>query len=162
MSGATAQGDHYAAFRRLLLFFFELDSLGFGGAIATFGYLRRELVERPLWLPTQGMLDGIALGGPCAVLSSRQVAMWSATHGPISIEPPAVRARARHPRPLAATLNAISHSRLNSMTQFRRRLENGGDGVVVGVRLHHTPWQLPTSGKAANEPVAEGGPEVEQ
>ena len=55
---------------RFLLYFLGLGALGFGGPIATVGYMQRDLVEDRGWLERQDLLDGIALGqtmpGPLA------------------------------------------------------------------------------------------------
>src|SRR5215469_7345876 len=64
------------AFSRLLLYFLELGSLGFGGPIATVGYMQRDLVEERGWLERQDLLDGIALGQTMPGPLAAQVAMW--------------------------------------------------------------------------------------
>jgi chromate transporter len=61
---------------RYLLYFLELGSLGFGGPIATVGYMQRDLVERRRWLERQDLLDGIALGQSMPGPLAAQVAMW--------------------------------------------------------------------------------------
>jgi chromate transporter len=60
--------------RGVLGYFLGLGTWGFGGPIATVGYMQRDLVERRGWLDRQDFLDGVALGqtGPLAA----QVAMW--------------------------------------------------------------------------------------
>src|SRR5579859_7308324 len=63
-------------FRGFLLYFLELGSLGFGGPIATVGYMQRDLVEERGWLPRQDLLDGIALGQTMPGPLAAQVAMW--------------------------------------------------------------------------------------
>lgn len=63
-------------FGRLLLYFLELGSLGFGGPIATVGYMQRDLVEQRRWMPKQDLLDGIALGQTMPGPLAAQVAMW--------------------------------------------------------------------------------------
>src|SRR5215469_16105867 len=64
------------AFSRLLLYFLELGALGFGGPIATVGYMQRDLVEERAWLERQDLLDGIALGQTMPGPLAAQVAMW--------------------------------------------------------------------------------------
>jgi chromate transporter len=60
----------------LLRYFLGLGTWGFGGPIATVGYMQRDLVERREWVDRDSFLDGVALGqmmpGPLAA----QVAMW--------------------------------------------------------------------------------------
>ena len=63
-------------FRRFLLYFLELGSLGFGGPIATVGYMQRDLVEQRRWMSRQDLLDGIALGQTMPGPLAAQVAMW--------------------------------------------------------------------------------------
>src|SRR2546430_1510614 len=73
-SEAVASGP--GTFPRLLRYFLYLGTFGFGGPIATVGYMQRDLVERRHWLDRQEFLNGVALGqmmpGPLAA----QVAMW--------------------------------------------------------------------------------------
>src|SRR5579859_5688671 len=61
---------------RLLVYFLELGSLGFGGPIATVGYMQRDLVEQRGWMRKQDLLDGIALGQTMPGPLAAQVAMW--------------------------------------------------------------------------------------
>ena len=63
-------------FRRLIAYFLELGSLGFGGPIATVGYMQRDLVEQRKWMSRQDLLDGIALGQTMPGPLAAQVAMW--------------------------------------------------------------------------------------
>src|SRR5712675_1131315 len=62
--------------REFLRYFLGLGTWGFGGPIATVGYMQRDLVERRGWVDRESFLDGVALGqmmpGPLAA----QVAMW--------------------------------------------------------------------------------------
>src|SRR3989475_12333650 len=53
-----------------------LGTLGFGGPIATVGYMQRDLVERRGWLDRQEFLDGVALGQTMPGPLAAQVAMW--------------------------------------------------------------------------------------
>lgn len=61
---------------RLLAYFLELGTLGFGGPIATVGYMQRDLVEQRRWMARQDLLDGIALGQTMPGPLAAQVAMW--------------------------------------------------------------------------------------
>jgi len=63
-------------FKRFLLYFLELGSVGFGGPIATVGYMQRDLVEQRRWMSRQDLLDGIALGQTMPGPLAAQVAMW--------------------------------------------------------------------------------------
>jgi len=64
------------SFDRFLGYFLWLGVFGFGGPIATVGYMQRDLVEKRSWLKREDFLNGVALGqvmpGPLAA----QVAMW--------------------------------------------------------------------------------------
>src|SRR4051812_10560666 len=62
--------------RQLLRYFLGLGSWGFGGPIATVGYMQRDLVERRDWLDRQDFLDGVALGQTMPGPLAAQVAMW--------------------------------------------------------------------------------------
>jgi chromate transporter len=63
-------------FGRLLKYFLLLGSTGFGGPIATVGYMQRDLVDDRGWLSKQDLLDGIALGQSMPGPLAAQVAMW--------------------------------------------------------------------------------------
>src|SRR5437763_4785049 len=73
---APAAGQAHVGFGRLLLYFLGLGSLGFGGPIATVGYMQRDLVEQRGWLEKQDFLNGIALGQTMPGPLAAQVAMW--------------------------------------------------------------------------------------
>lgn len=60
----------------MLGYFLGLGTLGFGGPIATVGYMQRDLVERRGWLDRQDFLDGVALGQTMPGPLAAQVAMW--------------------------------------------------------------------------------------
>jgi chromate transporter len=62
-----------AAFLRYLL---GLGTWGFGGPIATVGYMQRDLVERREWLSRQDFLDGVALGQTMPGPLAAQVVIW--------------------------------------------------------------------------------------
>ncbi len=63
-------------FGRFLRYFLWLGVFGFGGPIATVGYMQRDLVEQRGWLAKQDMLDGIALGQTMPGPLAAQVSMW--------------------------------------------------------------------------------------
>ncbi|MFN2488716.1 MAG: chromate efflux transporter [Actinomycetota bacterium] len=62
--------------RRFLRYFLWLGTLGFGGPIATVGYMQRDLVEKHRWLDKQDFLNGVALGQTMPGPLAAQVAMW--------------------------------------------------------------------------------------
>ena len=51
-------------FGRFLRYFLWLGAFGFGGPIATVGYMQRDLVEKRHWLDRSEFLNGVALGSP--------------------------------------------------------------------------------------------------
>jgi chromate transporter len=62
--------------RRLLRYFLVLGSTGFGGPIATVGYMQRDLVERRSWIDREEFLNGVALGQTMPGPLAAQVTMW--------------------------------------------------------------------------------------
>ena len=62
--------------RKFLRYFVGLGSWGFGGPIATVGYMQRDLVEGREWLDRQEFLDGVALGQTMPGPLAAQVSMW--------------------------------------------------------------------------------------
>ena len=50
--------------------------MGFGGPIATVGYMQRDLVEHRRWIDRRDFLDGVALGQTMPGPLAAQVAMW--------------------------------------------------------------------------------------
>jgi chromate transporter len=62
--------------RRLARYFLGLGTWGFGGPIATVGYMQRDLVERHGWLKRDDFLDGVALGQTMPGPLAAQVVMW--------------------------------------------------------------------------------------
>jgi chromate transporter len=68
--------DRPAGLRALLGYFLGLGTWGFGGPIATVGYMQRDLVERRRWLDRQDFLNGVALGQTMPGPLAAQVAMW--------------------------------------------------------------------------------------
>jgi chromate transport protein ChrA len=63
-SGDAAGTGHAegVSLSRLVLYFLRLGTIGFGGPIATVGYMQRDLVERRGWINRKDFLDGVALG----------------------------------------------------------------------------------------------------
>jgi chromate transporter len=59
-----------------LRYFLGLGTWGFGGPIATVGYMQRDLVERRGWLSTRDFVDGVALGQTMPGPLAAQVVMW--------------------------------------------------------------------------------------
>jgi chromate transporter len=65
-----------APLRAVLGYFLGLGTWGFGGPIATVGYMQRDLVERRGWLDRDQFLGGVALGQTMPGPLAAQVAMW--------------------------------------------------------------------------------------
>ncbi len=63
-------------FPPFLRYFLWLGTFGFGGPIASVGYMQRDLVEKRGWLDKQDFLNGIALGQTMPGPLAAQVAMW--------------------------------------------------------------------------------------
>jgi len=63
-------------FGAFLRYFLGLGTWGFGGPIATVGYMQRDLVERRRWVDRQEFLDGVALGQTMPGPLAAQVTMW--------------------------------------------------------------------------------------
>jgi chromate transporter len=62
--------------RAFLRYFLGLGTWGFGGPIASVGYMQRDLVERREWLDRDEFLDGVALGQTMPGPLAAQVSMW--------------------------------------------------------------------------------------
>jgi chromate transporter len=62
--------------RPFVAYFLGLGTWGFGGPIATVGYMQRDLVERRRWLSRKDFLDGVALGQTMPGPLAAQVVMW--------------------------------------------------------------------------------------
>lgn len=60
----------------MLGYFLGLGTWGFGGPIATVGYMQRDLVERRRWLDRDQFLGGVALGQTMPGPLAAQVCMW--------------------------------------------------------------------------------------
>jgi len=69
-------GSRPVPFSRFLRYFLWLGAFGFGGPIATVGYMQRDLVEKRRWLDRQEFLNGVALGQTMPGPLAAQVAMW--------------------------------------------------------------------------------------
>ena len=76
MDQANSAPAERVRFRRFLLYFLSLGAFGFGGPIATVGYMQRDLVERRRWLDREDFLNGVALGQTMPGPLAAQVAMW--------------------------------------------------------------------------------------
>jgi chromate transporter len=63
-------------FGAFLRYFLGLGAWGFGGPIASVGYMQRDLVERRGWLTESEFLDGVALGQTMPGPLAAQVVMW--------------------------------------------------------------------------------------
>ena len=63
-------------FRASLRYFLGLGTWGFGGPIATVGYMQRDLVEKRMWLSEREFLNGVALGQTMPGPLAAQVVMW--------------------------------------------------------------------------------------
>ena len=76
-AGTSSEGpDREVPFGRILLYFLRLGVVGFGGPIATVGYMQRDLVEQRAWIGRHDFLDGVALGQAMPGPLAAQVAMW--------------------------------------------------------------------------------------
>jgi chromate transporter len=60
----------------LLRYFLGLGTWGFGGPIATVGYMQRDLVEGRRWMSRGDFLNGVALGQAMPGPLAAQVVMW--------------------------------------------------------------------------------------
>jgi chromate transporter len=62
--------------RSFIRYFLGLGTWGFGGPIATVGYMQRDLVEQRRWLQRGDFLNGVALGQTMPGPLAAQVVMW--------------------------------------------------------------------------------------
>jgi chromate transporter len=62
--------------RTFLGYFLGLGTWGFGGPIASVGYMQRDLVQRRAWISRKDFLDGVALGQTMPGPLAAQVVMW--------------------------------------------------------------------------------------
>jgi chromate transporter len=63
-------------FASYLRYFLGLGTWGFGGPIATVGYMQRDLVQSRRWLTEHDFLNGVALGQTMPGPLAAQVVMW--------------------------------------------------------------------------------------
>ena len=64
------------SFGDFLRYFLGLGTWGFGGPIATVGYMQRDLVVGRHWVPERDFLNGVALGQTMPGPLAAQVVMW--------------------------------------------------------------------------------------
>ena len=69
-------GTEPPRFGQFLRYFLGLGTWGFGGPIATVGYMQRDLVEQRRWLDRRDFLNGVALGQAMPGPLAAQVVMW--------------------------------------------------------------------------------------
>src|SRR5205823_8604490 len=62
--------------RAFLGYFLGLGTWGFGGPIASVGYMQRDLVQRRAWISRKDLLDGVALGQTMPGPLPAQAVMW--------------------------------------------------------------------------------------
>jgi chromate transporter len=72
----TTGATEATPYRSFLRYFLGLGTWGFGGPIATVGYMQRDLVERSGWVGRNDFLDGVALGQTMPGPLAAQVVMW--------------------------------------------------------------------------------------
>ncbi len=75
-AGLSDREDGTVPFGSFLRYFLGLGTWGFGGPIATVGYMQRDLVEKRAWLTERDFLDGVALGQTMPGPLAAQVVMW--------------------------------------------------------------------------------------
>jgi chromate transporter len=73
---ANPAGQFAPPFRAFLQYFVGLGTWGFGGPIASVGYMQRDLVERRRWMSERDFLNGVALGQTMPGPLAAQVVMW--------------------------------------------------------------------------------------
>ena len=76
MAASRDHTNRTVGFRAFLRYFLWLGTFGFGGPIATVGYMQRDLIEKRGWLDKQDFLNGVALGQTMPGPLAAQVAMW--------------------------------------------------------------------------------------
>lgn len=74
--GGRSDSDDPPGYRSLARYFLGLGTWGFGGPIATVGYMQRDLVERRRWVAPADFLNGVALGQTMPGPLAAQVVMW--------------------------------------------------------------------------------------
>ncbi|MDP9242431.1 MAG: chromate efflux transporter [Actinomycetota bacterium] len=75
MNGEETTGAQ-PGLRDFVRYFLGLGTWGFGGPIATVGYMQRDLVEERRWLRREDFLNGVALGQTMPGPLAAQVVMW--------------------------------------------------------------------------------------
>jgi len=75
-SVGSATAETRVGFGSYVRYFLGLGTWGFGGPIASVGYMQRDLVERRRWLTEAEFLDGVALGQAMPGPLAAQVVMW--------------------------------------------------------------------------------------
>jgi chromate transporter len=64
------QNEHIYSLKQLVLYFFKLGTIGFGGPVALVGYMHKDLVENRKWISEEEYKQGLALAqlapGPLA------------------------------------------------------------------------------------------------
>jgi chromate transporter len=70
------RGGRTPSLSGFLRYFLGLGTWGFGGPIATVGYMQRDLVEKRSWLSERDFLNGVALGQTMPGPLAAQVVMW--------------------------------------------------------------------------------------
>jgi chromate transporter len=75
-TGEEAPQTGQPGFRALIRYFLGLGIWGFGGPIATVGYIQRDLVEKRGWLDRSDFINGVALGQTMPGPLAAQVVMW--------------------------------------------------------------------------------------
>src|SRR5207237_6945491 len=73
---SSERAPEQVPFRSFVRYFLWLGTFGFGGPIATVGYMQRDLVEKRQWLDREEFLNGVALGQTMPGPLAAQVAMW--------------------------------------------------------------------------------------
>src|SRR6266540_1782570 len=74
--GSEPAAGQRVPFHRYFRYFLGLGTWGFGGPIATVGYMQRDLVEARGWVSRDQFLGGVALGQTMPGPLAAQVAMW--------------------------------------------------------------------------------------
>jgi chromate transporter len=75
-AAVTHQTTNEPSLKDFARYFLGLGAWGFGGPIATVGYMQRDLIERRKWLPKDDFLNGVALGQTMPGPLAAQVVMW--------------------------------------------------------------------------------------
>ena len=79
MNRTTVSGEDVATqpkLRELVLYFFRLGALGFGGPIALVGYMQRDLVEDKKWVSREDYFEGLAFSQLCPGPLAAQLAKY--------------------------------------------------------------------------------------